>query len=95
MSRHARLYLLDEPIAGVDPVAREYILRTIISTYNKEASVIISTHLITDVEAILDEYAFIWNGRVVEQGDVRSIREERGVSLDDRFKEVFRCFPNS
>jgi ABC-2 type transport system ATP-binding protein len=57
--------------------------------------VIISTHLITDVEAILDEYAFIWNGRVVEQGDVRSIREERGVSLDDRFKEVFRCFPNS
>lgn len=91
MSRRAKLYLLDEPIAGVDPVAREYILDTIISAYNKEATVLISTHLITDVEKVLDEYAFIWNGRVIEQGDVRNVREERGISLDERFKEVFRC----
>ncbi len=95
MSRKAKLYLLDEPIAGVDPVAREYILKTIISAYNPDATVLISTHLITDVEQVLDEYAFIWNGKVVEQGDVRRVREERGISLDERFKEVFRCFPNS
>ncbi|MBQ7338437.1 MAG: ABC transporter ATP-binding protein [Clostridia bacterium] len=95
MSRRAKLYLLDEPIAGVDPVAREYILKTIISAYHSEASVIISTHLITDVEQVLDEYAFIWNGRIVEQGDMHSVHQERGISLDDHFKEVFRCFPNS
>lgn len=94
MSRRAKLYLLDEPIAGVDPVAREYILNTIISAYNKEASIIISTHLISDVESILDEYAFIWNGRIVEHGDVRAVRAARGMSLDDHFKEVFRCSPN-
>ena len=94
MSRRAKLYLLDEPIAGVDPVAREYILNTIISTYNKEASIIISTHLISDVESGLDEYAFILGGRVLEHGDVRTVREEKGISLDQYFKEVFKCSPN-
>jgi ABC-2 type transport system ATP-binding protein len=95
MSRRAKLYLLDEPIAGVDPVAREYILKTIISAYHPDASILISTHLIADVEQILDDYAFIWNGKVVEMGDVRALRQEREISLDDHFKEVFRCFPNS
>jgi ABC-2 type transport system ATP-binding protein len=94
MSRRAKLYLLDEPIAGVDPVAREYILNTIISTYNKEASIIISTHLISDVESVLDEYAFILGGRVLEHGDVKTVREEKGISLDQYFKEVFKCSPN-
>jgi ABC-2 type transport system ATP-binding protein len=94
MSRKAKLYLLDEPIAGVDPVAREYILNTIISAYNPDASIIISTHLITDVETVLDEYAFILGGRVLEHGDARALKAQRGITLDQYFKEVFRCSPN-
>jgi ABC-2 type transport system ATP-binding protein len=91
MARRARLYLLDEPIAGVDPAARDYILRTIISTYNKEATVILSTHLIADVESILDEFLLIRDGRVLIYGDVATLRAEKGVSLDEYFREVFRC----
>ena len=91
MSRAARLYLLDEPIGGVDPAARDYILRTIIGNYNPEATVIISTHLISDVENILDEVVFIKEGQLLMQKDVESIRMESGKSIDALFREVFKC----
>ena len=92
MSRRAKLYLLDEPIAGVDPAAREYILSTIIGNYNPEATVIITTHLITDVEQVLDEYVFLsYGGQILRQGSVDESREETGRSLDELFREVFRC----
>ena len=91
MSRRARLYLLDEPIAGVDPAAREYILSTIVSNYSKDSTIIITTHLISDVEQVLDDYVFLsHNGKIIEQGSVDDVRVEGGVSLDQRFKEVFR-----
>lgn len=91
MSRKARLYLLDEPIGGVDPAARDYILNTIITNYNPEASVIISTHLIADVEQVLDEVLFIRQGNLLLQSTVDVIREEKGVSVDALFREVFKC----
>lgn len=91
MSRQAGLYLLDEPIGGVDPATRDYILNTIISNYSPQAAVIISTHLIADVEQILDEVIFINAGRVVLQSTVDEIREEKGKSVDALFREVFRC----
>lgn len=91
MSRKAKLYLLDEPIAGVDPAARDYILQTIISNYDREATVLISTHLIADVEPILDEFLFINCGSIFRSGTVDAIREETGKSLDEYFREVFRC----
>ncbi|MEG2000567.1 MAG: ABC transporter ATP-binding protein [Evtepia sp.] len=91
MSRKAQLYLLDEPIGGVDPATRDYILHTIISNYNAEASVVISTHLIADVEQILDEVIFINQGQIVLQTTVDTIREERGMSVDALFREVFKC----
>ena len=91
MSRAARLYLLDEPIGGVDPATRDYILSTIIGNYNPDASVIISTHLIADVEKILDDVIFIHHGRVVLRSSVDAIREEQGKSVDELFREVFRC----
>ena len=91
MSRQARLYLLDEPIGGVDPAARDYILHTIIGNYNPEATVLISTHLIQDVEQILDEVVFISYGQVFFQKTVDEIREETGKSVDQLFREVFRC----
>ena len=95
MSRRAKLYLLDEPIAGVDPAAREYILSTIISNYNPEATVIITTHLISDVEQVLDEYVFIsYGGKILKQGSVDESRIETGYSLDELFREVFRCSQN-
>ena len=94
MSRDAKLYLLDEPIGGVDPATRDYILHTIISNYNPEASVIISTHLIADVEQILDEVIFIQNGRIVLQSGVDEIRQNKGCSVDALFREEFRCFGN-
>ena len=90
MSRQARLYLLDEPIGGVDPAARDYILDTIIRNYNPEAAVVISTHLIADVEQVLDDVIFIQNGRILLQSSVDAIREERGKSVDQYFREVFR-----
>ncbi len=91
MSRRAKLYLLDEPIGGVDPATRDYILETIIRNYNPEAAVVISTHLIADVEQVLDEVIFIQNGRVLLQTSVDSIREEQGKSVDQYFREVFKC----
>lgn len=91
MSRRAKLYLLDEPIGGVDPAARDYILKTIISNYNEEAVVIIATHLIGDIENVLDEFVFIDNGKVVLSGNVDEIKEEKGMSIDNLFREVFKC----
>lgn len=94
MSRRAKLYLLDEPIAGVDPAARDYILRTIVNNYGKEATVVISTHLIADVEPILDEYIFIHNGRILSCGTVEQVKQETGKTLDAHFREVFQCSPS-
>ncbi len=91
MSREAQLYVLDEPIAGVDPAARDYILRTIITNYNENATVLLSTHLISDIEKVLDEVIFIRNGRVVLQDTVENIREYKGKSVDAYFREVFAC----
>ncbi len=91
MSRAAKLYLLDEPIGGVDPATRDYILSTIIGNYNPEAAVVISTHLIADVEKVLDEVIFISQGRVMLQSAVDDIREEKGMSVDELFREVFKC----
>ena len=91
MSRAAGLYLLDEPIGGVDPATRDYILSTIISNYNSDAAVVISTHLIADVEKVLDEVVFIDRGQLVLQSSVDQIREEKGMSVDALFREVFKC----
>ena len=91
MSRAAKLYLLDEPIGGVDPATRDYILSTIIGNYNPEAAVVISTHLIADVEKVLDEVIFLHQSRVVLQSTVDDIREEKGMSVDALFREVFKC----
>lgn len=91
MSREAKLYLLDEPIGGVDPATRDYILHTIIRNYNPDATIIISTHLITDVEPILDEVIFLREGKVVLYNSVDNIREEKGKSVDELFREVFKC----
>ncbi|MBQ9248177.1 MAG: ABC transporter ATP-binding protein [Ruminococcus sp.] len=90
MSRSAKLYVLDEPIAGVDPATRDYIITTIINNYNPEASVLISTHLISDIESVLDEVIFIKNGTVVMYDSVDHIREQHGMSVDDLFREVFK-----
>ncbi len=90
MSRRAKLYLLDEPIAGVDPAARDYILETIISAYNREATVVISTHLISDIENVLDEYIFIKHGNIVEFGNAKNYEEKNGETLDMHFREVFK-----
>ena len=91
MSRQAKLYLLDEPIGGVDPATRDYILDTIIRNYNPSAAVVISTHLIADVEQVLDDVIFIRSGRVLLQSSVDTIREEQGKSVDAYFREVFKC----
>lgn len=90
MSRQAKLYVLDEPIAGVDPAARDYVISTIINNYNPEATVLISTHLIADIEQILDEVLFIRDGYLVLQKSVEDIRAEEGMSVDSLFREVFR-----
>lgn len=90
MSRSAKLYVLDEPIAGVDPATRDYIISTIIGNYNPEASVIISTHLISDIEQVLDEVIFINNRNIVLHKSVDAIREESGKSADELFREVFK-----
>ena len=91
MSRQADLYVLDEPIAGVDPAARDYILRTIINNYNPNATVIISTHLIGDIEQVLDEVIFMRFGHLVLYTSVDNIREQHGKSVDAYFREVFAC----
>ena len=90
MSRNARLYVLDEPIAGVDPAARDYVISTIINNYNPEATVIISTHLIADIEQVLDEVIFLKNGHLVLKNTVDEIRTEHGKSVDELFREVFK-----
>ena len=90
MARRAKLYILDEPIAGVDPATRDYIISTIINNYNPEASVLLSTHLISDIEQVLDEVIFIQNGEITLQKSVDEIREENGKSVDELFREVFR-----
>ena len=91
MAREADVYLLDEPIGGVDPATRDYILRTIISNYNEDAVVIISTHLISDIESVLDDVIFLKEGKVVLHKNAEDIREETGESVDQLFREVFRC----
>ena len=90
MSRAAKLYILDEPIAGVDPATRDYIISTIINNYDPEASVLLSTHLISDIEQVLDDVIFIQNGEILLQKSVDEIREENGKSVDALFREVFR-----
>lgn len=91
MSRKAKLYLLDEPMGGVDPAARDFILKTILTSYNEKAGIIISTHLISDVEKILDDVIFLKNGNVVLHKSVDAIRSEEGKSVDSLFREVFVC----
>ncbi len=91
MSRKAKLYLLDEPIGGVDPATRDYILDTIIRNYSEDASVVISTHLISDVENVLDDVIFLREGKVSLQANVDDLREQYGKSVDAVFREVFRC----
>lgn len=91
MSRNAKLYCLDEPIAGVDPAARDYILNTIISNYNEDSTILLSTHLISDIENILDEVVFIQNGEIKLQSSVEDIRFNQNKSVDSLFREVFRC----
>ena len=91
MSRRADLYILDEPIAGVDPAARDYILNTIISNYDENASILISTHLISDIENILDEVIFLKQGNIVRFSSVDEIRSSEGKSVDGLFREVFKC----
>lgn len=91
MSRNARLYLLDEPMGGVDPATRDYILNTIISNYSENSTVVISTHLIADIEQVLDEVIFINGGKIVLQDSVDNIRERENKSVDALFREVFKC----
>ena len=91
MSRKASLYILDEPIGGVDPAARSYILKTILSNYCEDSTLLIATHLISEIENICDDVIFISKGNIVLQGNVEEIREERGKSIDALFREEFRC----
>ena len=91
MSRRARLYVLDEPIAGVDPAARDYIMQTILTNYDEKATILLSTHLISDIENILDEVIFIKEGEILCQKDADALRAEKGQSIDEIFREVFRC----
>ncbi|MDR0320914.1 MAG: ABC transporter ATP-binding protein [Treponema sp.] len=91
MARKARLYLLDEPIGGVDPAARDYIINTILANYNKEAAVLISTHLIHDVEQVLDDIIFLKEGKVALEGSANDIRTEKSTTIDALFREVFKC----
>ena len=91
MSRNADLYLLDEPIGGVDPAARDYILQTILTNYNEHGSILISTHLIADVEQVLDQIIFLKNGVVSLQSSVDDVRAQYGKSVDELFREVFQC----
>ncbi|MDO4568610.1 MAG: ABC transporter ATP-binding protein [Clostridia bacterium] len=91
MARKAQLYLLDEPIAGVDPAARDYILDTMLSNFHADATLIISTHLIYDIERILDEFIFLQNGSIVAYDTVDNARQTNSKSIDELFREVFRC----
>ncbi len=92
MSRSARLYLLDEPIGGVDPAARDYILNTILSNYERGATILLSTHLIWEIEQILDDVVFIQNGQIALASSVADVHKNYGKSVDELFREVFRCW---
>lgn len=94
MSRNADLYILDEPIAGVDPAARDFILKLILDNYNPEGTILISTHLISDIENILDQVVFLKDGKVIRQDYVDNLRDTEGKSLDALFREVFKCSEN-
>ena len=94
MSRRAKLYLLDEPIGGVDPAARDYILNTIVNNFDPDATVVISTHLIADVESVLGSYVFLHQGQIVRSGTVEELHQQEGKSVDEVFREVFRCLPS-
>ena len=91
MSRDAKLYILDEPIGGVDPAARDYIINTILTNFSNDASLLISTHLISDLEKVLDEVIFLKNGKVVRSGSTDEIRKETNMSINDLFREEFKC----
>jgi len=91
MSRKAKLYILDEPLGGVDPATRDYILDTILSNFSEDSSVIISTHLISDIERILDEVIFLDKGKVVLTGDADTLRTKNNKSIDEMFREMFKC----
>ena len=91
MCRRAKLYLLDEPIGGVDPATRDFVINTIITNYNPEAAVIISTHLIADVEKVLDDVIMLEHGHLLLQSPAEDLREERGMSIDALFREVYKC----
>lgn len=91
MSRNAKLYVLDEPIGGVDPAARDYILNTILSNYNETGTILISTHLISDIEQILDDIVLIKQGKILQSTSVDEIRDKNGMSVDQLFREVFKC----
>ena len=91
MSRKAKLYILDEPIGGIDPAARDYIINTILTNFNDDASLLISTHLISDLEKVLDEVIFLKNGKVVRSGSTDEIRKETNMSINDLFREEFKC----
>ncbi len=91
MSRNASIYILDEPIGGVDPAARSYILKTILKNYSEDSTLLIATHLISEIENICDEIIFISKGEIVLQGDVEAIREKKGKSIDALFREEFKC----
>ena len=91
MSRKAKLYILDEPIGGIDPAARDYIINTILTNFSDDASLLISTHLISDLEKVLDEVIFLKNGKVVRSGSTDEIRKETKMSINDLFREEFKC----
>ncbi len=91
MSRKAKLYILDEPIGGIDPAARDYIINTILTNFSDDASLLISTHLISDLEKVLDEVIFLKNGKVVRCGSTDEIRKETKLSINDLFREEFKC----
>ncbi len=91
MSRKASLYVLDEPLGGVDPATRDYILDTILSNFNNDASVIISTHLISDIERVLDEVIFIDKGKIILQSDADNLRNKEKASIDEIFRRMFKC----
>lgn len=91
MARNAKLYVLDEPIGGVDPAARDYILKTIIKNYTEDSTIIIATHLIQEVENICDDIIFLSSGEIVLEGNIDDIRAEKGKSIDQLFREVFKC----
>ena len=91
MSRRAKLYILDEPMGGVDPATRDYILDTILNNFNEGASILMSTHMISDIERVLDEVIFIDDGKIIRNEDADKLRDESGKSIDEVFREEFRC----